>query len=142
MRAFLASLYRISTRAGFLAAALLLGLVFWYLPNFLNLDEFRPQLTTLLETTFHCKVIVGNVTGQLVPYPGLVVGHVVFLEEAKTPIVLASVGSVHLWISKKALFKGHVKVYAIQFSRPRFIVRHERGNSGEGHLSLRLQGGA
>src|SRR5690349_581331 len=103
MRRFFASFYRITSRAGFLAAALILGLVFWYLPSLLNLDMFRPRVTEVLETTFHCKAIVGGITGQLIPSPGLVIAPVVLLEKTKAPRFLASVRAVRMSMSTPSL---------------------------------------
>jgi len=131
MHRHISSFLRITSRTGFLAIALALGLIFWYLPSLLNLDGLRPPLTELLETTFHCKVNVGEVTGQLIPSPGLVIGHVVLLENSSSPRVLASVNSVHLTLSTRALIKGQLKVTTIRFIRPRFIAHYLQINSGE-----------
>jgi len=138
------SWYHITTRSLFLAAALILALTLWYLPNFLELNEFRPQVLDFLQKTFHCHVIVGDIRGELVPYPGLIVEHVVFLEESSAarqadarrgvwraaPRVLASVNGVHLWFSRKIL-EGRLQFRAVRFSRPRFIVHRETESSGE-----------
>jgi len=131
MRRSLASLFRIASRAGFLAVALFLGLIFWYLPSLLNFDAFRPELTDFLEKTFHCKVLVGNVTGQLVPAPGLMVQHVVFLEDMKAPSVLASINGVRLELSLRALLEKQLQIRTIRFLRPRFIVHRRQTSSGE-----------
>ena len=131
MRRFFASFYRIASRAGFLSFALILGLLFWYLPRLLNLDMFRPRVTEVLETTFHCKAIVGGITGQLIPTPGLVVAPVVLLENIKTPLVLASVNAVHMSLSVRPLLKGKLDMKNIRFIRPRFIAHRIRELSGQ-----------
>ena len=53
----------IAVRSAFLAAALILVLVLHHLPDLLQLNQLRPRVTELLETTFHCRVLVGPVTG-------------------------------------------------------------------------------
>lgn len=130
MRRFLASLYRISSRAGFLAAALFLALIFWYLPHLLNLDAFRPHVKDVLESTFHCKVHVGGITGRLFPYPGLVIAPVVLVENSETPRLLASVGSVRMVLSGRALLKGKLEFKTLVFARPRILVHRVREASG------------
>ena len=124
------SWYHVTTRSAFLAAALLAALVLWNFPNFLKLDAFRPQVLDVLQKTFGCKVILGNITGEVFPYPGLVVGHVVLLENSKTPRVLASANAVHLWLSAGTL-KGRLEFRSIRFSRPRFYVHRQWGPQGE-----------
>ena len=76
-------------------------------------------------------MIIGTVTAQLVPEPGVIVGHVVFLEPAKRKRVLASVNSIHLWLSLEALRHGRLAATAIRFSRPRFIVHLDTSPSGD-----------
>jgi hypothetical protein len=130
------SWYHITTRSLFLSVALGVGLVLWYLPTLLNLDAFRPALTDLLQETFHCNVFIGNVNAQLVPYPGLSVSHVVFLENGQASHVLASVNFVRLSVSTRALWKGHLEAYAIRFVRPRFIIHHELTPYGDTRWAL------
>jgi hypothetical protein len=131
MRRFFASLYRITSRAGFLAFALVLALLLWYLPSLLNLDTFRPRVTGVLETTFHCKVIVGGITGQIIPSPGLVIAPVVLLDNADTPRVLASVNAVRMSLSARTLLKGDLEIKDLRFIRPRFIAHRIRKPSGQ-----------
>jgi hypothetical protein len=122
MHRHLASAYRITSRAGFLAFALVLGLILWYFPTLLNLDEFRPRVTSVLESTFHCRAIVGGITAQIVPSPGLVIAPVVLLESAENPVVLASVRGVRMSVAILPLLKGHIQIEAIRFGQPRFIA--------------------
>jgi len=129
------SWYHVTTRSTFLALALFLGLIFYYLPNFLELDEFRPQVQDLLESAFHCHAIVGNITGELVPYPGLVVGHVVLIKEENPPRMLASVAAVHLWLSMETL-SGHLRFRTIRFIRPRFILHRQMDRQGQTHWDI------
>src|ERR1035437_6012349 len=130
MRRFFASFFRIASRVGFLAFALILGFLFWNLPSLLNLDAFRPRLSDELETTFHCKVLIGRITAQLIPSPGLVIAPVVLLENAKTPLVLASVNAVRVSLSIRPLLKGDLEIKDIRFLRPRFIAHRIREPSG------------
>jgi len=131
MRRFFASFYRIASRVGFLTFALILALLFWYLPSLMNLDMFRPRVTNVLETTFHCRAIVGGITGQLIPSPGLVVAPVVLLENIKTPLVLASVGAVRMSLSAGPLLKRKLVIKDIRFLRPRFIAHRIGAPSGQ-----------
>ena len=124
------SFSRITLRVLFLAAALCLGLFFRSLPNFFNLDFLRPRLADLLGKSFHCRVLVGNVETEIIPSPGLVIRHVVFLEPA-SPKVLASANSVHVSMSIHALFEGRLRFWAVRFMRPRFIVHREKDPSGK-----------
>jgi hypothetical protein len=121
------SFWRITSWTGFLFAALLVALTLWYLPGLLKLDEFRPEVVETLEGYCHCKVLMGNIQGELLPSPGLVVGHVVFLEPTEDPRILASVTGVHLWLSWKSLLLHGLHFRAIRFWQPRFIVRREEG---------------
>ena len=128
----LTSWFRITGWSFFLAAALFFGVAFWYLPQLLGLDFLRPRLIEGLEKNFHCRVLMGNVSAELVPSPGLVVRHVVFLESSKAPHLLASVVSVHLGISIKPFLRdGKLGFNTIRFVRPRFIGHREKDPSGE-----------
>jgi hypothetical protein len=131
MRRIFVSFYRITSWAGFLTVALILGFLFWYLPGLLSLDEFQPRVTRVLESTFHCKALVGEIRGQLIPSPGLIIAPVVLLQDVKAPSILASVGAVHMSLSVRPLLKGHLEIKAIRFVRPRFIAHRIRGSSGE-----------
>jgi uncharacterized protein YhdP len=122
------STYRIALRAGILSVALLIAFVLWYLPNFSNLDAFRPEIIDLLEKNFHCRVLLGNVHAELVPLPGLSLRQVTLVDPAEKSRVLASAQSVHLWISIRTLLTGRPRISAIRFWKPRFILhRHARG---------------
>ncbi|HVO32999.1 MAG TPA: hypothetical protein VMU17_03730, partial [Elusimicrobiota bacterium] len=74
-----------------MGGALLVALALSVLPSLLQLNQYRPDVTEVLEKSFHCHVSVGNVSGEIFPRPGFVVGHVVFTRESRTPQVLASV---------------------------------------------------
>jgi hypothetical protein len=69
MKRFSLSWSRITFHSSFLFVALVLGFCFWYLPTLLRLDALRPQLQEVLENSFHCTAIIGNVRGQLLPSP-------------------------------------------------------------------------
>src|SRR5258706_6834381 len=119
------SFSRIMTWSAFLTTALLLALSLWNLPVFLQMDEFRPELVQVLEENCQCKVIVGNIQAELLPYPGLLVNHVVFLERSPKPRLLAYATGVHFGVSWKALAKHGLHVRVVRFWQPRFILRRE-----------------
>src|SRR5690242_20172996 len=115
------SWFHITTRSAFLSVALFFGLVIYYLPTLLELDRFRPQVTEALERTFRCRAIVGNIRGEIIPRPALVVGHVVLMEPSDPPRILASATAVRLWLGFD-LRRGRPRFSAIRFFRPRFLV--------------------
>src|ERR1019366_4802598 len=97
------SFSHILTWSAFLSAAFLLALSLWHLPDFLEMDEFRPDVVRALEENCHCKVFVGNIQGELLPYPGLAASHVVFLEPTPRPRVLVYAAAVHFGVSWKSM---------------------------------------
>ena len=113
-----------------------LAFLFWYLPSLLILDAYRPRVTGVLEATFHCKAIVGGITAQLIPSPGLVIAPVVLLDDAGTPRVLASVRAVWMSLSTKALLKGNLHIDEIRFLRPRFIAHRILEPSGRSRWAM------
>ncbi len=121
------SFSRITRWSAFLSAALLLALSLRHLPDFLELDEFRPDVVRALEENCHCKVMVGNIQGELLPYPGLAAGHVVFLEPTPKPRILAYASAVHFGVSWKSMAKHGLHFRVVRFWQPRFFLRRERG---------------
>ncbi len=114
----------------FLVVALLTSLVIWYLPQFLNLSAYRPQIVDYLTHATQCSVLIGNVRAQIVPQPGLVVDHVVFLDNAG-PRLLASVRVVQLSLSWDSLRQRRLVVRTIRLIAPRVIIHREPTSSGE-----------
>ncbi len=136
MRRFHISWFGVTMRSFFLTIALFLALILWYLPSFLNLDAFRPQVLDLLEQTFHCKAEMGHVHASLFPYPGLYVGQVVLSESSQNARVLASVGAVHVWVSGKMLLRGRLQFWRVRFYKPRFIFHRDQAPDGQSQWSV------
>ena len=130
MHRYVGSSYRIITRVAFLFFALTLGFLFWYLPTLLNLDLLRPRVTGELESTFHCRALVGGITAAVCPHPGLIIAPVVLMENTNTPVVLASVRAVRMNLSVRPLLKRQLEFESIRFNRPRFIAHRIREPSG------------
>ncbi len=121
------SFSRIIPWSAFLSAALLLALSLWHLPDFLEMNEFRPDVVRALEENCHCKVMVGNIQGELLPYPGLAAGYVVFWESTPKPRVLAYASTVHFGVSWKSMAKHGLHFRVVRFAQPRFFIRRELG---------------
>jgi hypothetical protein len=131
MRRFFVSLFRIIGWSGFLSISLVLALGLWYLPPLLNLDPYRASFIDFLEEVSRCKVLMGHAHAELVPYPGVVIDDVVFLEASQPPRVLAAVGGVHLWLSWKALLDRRLHVRTIRFWKCSLQLHRVEGPDGQ-----------
>src|SRR5689334_17514575 len=116
------SVSRVTGWSIFLGLTFLLALTLWDLPQFLDLDQFRPDLIEALQNTSHCTVLMGNIRGQLIPSPGFFIGHVSFVQPSAPHRVLAAVNGVRVWIAARSLLEGQLRFSAIRFYRPRFTI--------------------